>query len=123
MQALRRGLAEVVLPGRFQVLPGLPQTILDVAHNPEAAAALAAPGDGAGARRSAPTPRRQPMIRWMIGRRLSAAEREVGAPLDYLRHMLRYSVGALKAFAKIMPAARYRKVLPPAPFQGAGSRG
>src|SRR5262245_23998722 len=56
------------------------------------------------------------MIRWMIGRRLSAAEREVGAPLDYLRHMLRYSVGALKAFAKIMPAAQYRKVLPPAPF-------
>jgi len=41
MQAVRRGLAEVVLPGRFQVLPGRPQVILDVAHNPEAARALA----------------------------------------------------------------------------------
>lgn len=41
MQDVRRGLAEVVLPGRFQVLPGRPQVILDVAHNPEAAQALA----------------------------------------------------------------------------------
>jgi dihydrofolate synthase/folylpolyglutamate synthase len=42
MQDVRRGLAEVVLPGRFQVLPGRPQVILDVAHNVEAAQALAA---------------------------------------------------------------------------------
>jgi len=42
MQDVRRGLAEVVLPGRFQVLPGRPQVILDVAHNPEAARSLAA---------------------------------------------------------------------------------
>ncbi len=41
MQDVRRGLAEVELPGRFQVLPGRPQVILDVAHNPEAARALA----------------------------------------------------------------------------------
>src|SRR3954467_3310945 len=41
MQDVRRGLAEVVLPGRFQVLPGRPQVILDVAHNVEAAKALA----------------------------------------------------------------------------------
>ena len=41
MQDVRRGLAEVALPGRFQVLPGRPQIILDVAHNPEAAAVLA----------------------------------------------------------------------------------
>lgn len=41
MQDVRRGLAEVALPGRFQVLPGRPQVILDVAHNPEAAQALA----------------------------------------------------------------------------------
>jgi len=37
MQEVRRGLAEVALPGRFQVLPGRPQVILDVAHNPQAA--------------------------------------------------------------------------------------
>ena len=41
MQDVRRGLAEVVLPARFQVLPGRPQVILDVAHNPEAAQTLA----------------------------------------------------------------------------------
>ena len=41
MQDVRRGLAEAALPGRFQVLPGRPQVILDVAHNPEAAAVLA----------------------------------------------------------------------------------
>lgn len=40
MQAIRRGLAEATLPGRFQVLPGRPQIVLDVAHNPEAAAVL-----------------------------------------------------------------------------------
>jgi dihydrofolate synthase / folylpolyglutamate synthase len=40
MQDVRRALAEVALPGRFQVLPGRPQVILDVAHNPEAAAVL-----------------------------------------------------------------------------------
>jgi dihydrofolate synthase/folylpolyglutamate synthase len=40
-QDVRRGLAEVVLPGRFQALPGRPQVILDVAHNPQAAQVLA----------------------------------------------------------------------------------
>ncbi len=41
-QAVRSGLATVELTGRFQVLPGRPTVILDVAHNPHAAAALAA---------------------------------------------------------------------------------
>ena len=41
MQDVRRGLAEVELPARFQVLPGRPQIILDVAHNPQAAQVLA----------------------------------------------------------------------------------
>ena len=40
MGAIRRGLVEVELPGRFQVLPGRPMTILDVAHNPHAALRL-----------------------------------------------------------------------------------
>lgn len=40
-QDVRNGLAFVELPGRFQVLPGRPSIILDVAHNPHAAAALA----------------------------------------------------------------------------------
>jgi len=41
MQDIRRGLAAIELPGRFQVLPGRPVVVLDVAHNPEAAAVLA----------------------------------------------------------------------------------
>ena len=41
MQEVRRGLAEVELPGRFQSVPGRPQVILDVAHNVEAAKVLA----------------------------------------------------------------------------------
>jgi dihydrofolate synthase/folylpolyglutamate synthase len=41
MEAVRRGLVEVSLPARFQVLPGKPQIILDVAHNPHAARSLA----------------------------------------------------------------------------------
>jgi dihydrofolate synthase / folylpolyglutamate synthase len=41
MGALRRGLQEVALPGRFQVLPGRPQVVLDVGHNPHAARCLA----------------------------------------------------------------------------------
>jgi dihydrofolate synthase / folylpolyglutamate synthase len=39
--AIRRGLVEVELLGRFQVLPGRPELILDVAHNPHAAMRLA----------------------------------------------------------------------------------
>lgn len=42
MQDIRRGLIEVELAGRFQVLPGRPAIVLDVAHNPQAARALVA---------------------------------------------------------------------------------
>lgn len=41
MAAIRRGLTEVQLAGRFQFVPGKPQLILDVAHNPHAAGSLA----------------------------------------------------------------------------------
>ncbi len=39
-QDIRNGFALVELPGRFQVLPGQPTVILDVAHNPHAASTL-----------------------------------------------------------------------------------
>ena len=40
-QAVRNGLAMVELPGRFQIIPGQPTLVLDVAHNPQSVAALA----------------------------------------------------------------------------------
>ena len=40
-QAVREGLLRVRIDARFQVLPGRPTVILDVAHNPQAAEALA----------------------------------------------------------------------------------
>jgi len=41
MNDIRAGLLQAQLSGRFQVLPGRPVMILDVAHNPHAAKALA----------------------------------------------------------------------------------
>jgi dihydrofolate synthase/folylpolyglutamate synthase len=40
-QAVRQGFATLELPGRFQIVPGQPTLVLDVAHNPHAVAALA----------------------------------------------------------------------------------
>lgn len=47
-QAVRNGLAMVELPGRFQIIPGQPTLVLDVAHNPHSVAALAANLDAMG---------------------------------------------------------------------------
>lgn len=50
-QAVRIGFSQVSLPGRMDILPGLPTVVLDVAHNPHAAAAL---GQGLDAMQSYP---------------------------------------------------------------------
>jgi len=47
-QAVRNGLAFVELPGRFQIIPGQPVLVLDVAHNPHSVAALTANLDAMG---------------------------------------------------------------------------
>lgn len=47
-QAVRNGFAFVELPGRFQIVPGQPALVLDVAHNPHAVAALTANLDAMG---------------------------------------------------------------------------
>jgi dihydrofolate synthase/folylpolyglutamate synthase len=47
-QAVRNGLAFVELPGRFQIVPGQPTLVLDVAHNPHSVAALTANLDAMG---------------------------------------------------------------------------
>lgn len=41
IEALRSGLARARPPGRFQIFPGPPMMVLDVAHNPQAARSLA----------------------------------------------------------------------------------
>ncbi len=40
VQDIRNGFAMVELPGRFQIIPGQPTIVLDVAHNPHASATL-----------------------------------------------------------------------------------
>lgn len=47
-QSIRLGLATVELTGRFQVIPGQPSLVLDVAHNPHSVSALAANLDAMG---------------------------------------------------------------------------
>ena len=47
-QAIRNGLAMVEFTGRFQIIPGKPTLVLDVAHNPHSVAALAANLDAMG---------------------------------------------------------------------------
>jgi dihydrofolate synthase/folylpolyglutamate synthase len=47
-QAVRAGLALVELPGRFQIVPGQPTLVLDVAHNPQSVAQLAVNLDAMG---------------------------------------------------------------------------
>jgi dihydrofolate synthase / folylpolyglutamate synthase len=47
-QAVRNGMAFVELLGRFQIVPGQPALVLDVAHNPHSVAALTANLDAMG---------------------------------------------------------------------------
>ena len=47
-QAIRNGLATVELPGRFQIVPGQPTLVLDVAHNAQSVAVLAVNLDAMG---------------------------------------------------------------------------
>jgi len=56
------------------------------------------------------------MLRRLIENRIGAAERSLGVPADYARHILRVSLRAFFKFAKIMPLANYRRKLPREPF-------
>jgi dihydrofolate synthase/folylpolyglutamate synthase len=52
IEDIRRGLIEVHLAGRFQIFPGRPVVVLDVAHNPQAARMLSANLSNMGPHRS-----------------------------------------------------------------------
>ncbi|MGD9719969.1 MAG: hypothetical protein AB7O59_02000 [Pirellulales bacterium] len=52
------------------------------------------------------------MLRALIENRISAAERRLGVPAEYMRHILHVSLRAFLKFTKIMPLAEYHRVLP-----------
>jgi alkylhydroperoxidase family enzyme len=52
------------------------------------------------------------MLRYVISKRLDSAERELGASVDYLRHILRVSVKSFFKFAKVLSMANCRRQLP-----------
>lgn len=56
------------------------------------------------------------MLRWLINKRLSAAEKKLGVPVDYLRHLAKVSLPAFFKFVKFMPLAEYRRKLPVEPY-------
>jgi hypothetical protein len=56
------------------------------------------------------------MIRFVLRKVIDTAEVSFGESLDYLRLMLRASVGAFFQFAKLTGVSRYRRALPLGPF-------
>jgi hypothetical protein len=56
------------------------------------------------------------MLRWFVLRRIAAAESAFGECLDYLRFMLRASLGAFLKFAQLVGVATYRRALPAPAF-------
>lgn len=56
------------------------------------------------------------MLRRLISWKLDSVERELGVSMDYLRHILRYSLPGFMKFAKIIPLAEFRRELPAEPY-------
>jgi alkylhydroperoxidase family enzyme len=52
------------------------------------------------------------MIRRIIEGRIAAAEKQLGAPADYMRYMLQASLGAFLKFARFTSLAGYRRAAP-----------
>lgn len=83
---VKRGLTEVRLAGRLQVLPGRPSVVLDVAHNPHAARALA---DSLG---------EMGFFESTIAVFAMLADKDIGAVVDAMKHRIdRWHVAAAQA--------------------------
>jgi dihydrofolate synthase/folylpolyglutamate synthase len=96
---VKRGLTLAHLPGRLQVLPGRPSVVLDVAHNPQAARALA---DGLG---DMGYYERTFAVLAML------ADKDIGAVIDAVRHRVdRWFVTAAVA-ERAAPAERIAALL------------
>jgi alkylhydroperoxidase family enzyme len=52
------------------------------------------------------------MLRWIIGRKLDAVERDLGESADYLRFMARASLVSFVKFTKVLAVAEHRRKLP-----------
>ncbi|PPE68855.1 bifunctional tetrahydrofolate synthase/dihydrofolate synthase [Caldimonas thermodepolymerans] len=113
-QAVRNGLAVVELPGRFQIVPGQPTLVLDVAHNPHAVAALAQNLDQMGF-----FPRTHAVFGAMADKDTAAILRRM-APLVDAWHFT--DLPTPRAAAAATLAAQWRELAPglPAPAPQAG---
>jgi len=99
-QAVEQGLRSVTLPGRFQILPGVVDVILDVAHNPASGRRLArtledVPGDGG---------------TWLILGMLK--DKDVAAFVESLVRMADHWCLASLGAERGLSAAELRKMLP-----------
>jgi hypothetical protein len=56
------------------------------------------------------------MIRFLLGKVIDRGEVHFGEPFDYLRFILRASVRAFLAFARLTGVSRYHRALPLGPF-------
>ena len=105
-QAVRMGLLQASLPGRFQILPGQPAVILDVAHNPHAAAVLAQNLDNMGFH-----PYTHAVFGMLNDKDLAGVVAKLGSRVDHLRR----PAGPRGASGE---DAAGRQALPPAPAGG-----
>ena len=69
---------------------------------------------------STPISRRNPMLGWLMKRRLDAFERDTGYDVSYVREMLAADVNSVMAFFKVQGMSRYRKNVPADVWYAAG---
>jgi dihydrofolate synthase/folylpolyglutamate synthase len=101
-QAIEQGLRSVMLPGRFQVIPGAVDVILDVAHNPASGRRLAQTLQEATAGGHT----------WLVLGMLR--DKDVAAFMESLVHTVDHWCLASLDVERGLPAAELRKSLPPA---------
>jgi hypothetical protein len=69
---------------------------------------------------STPISRRNPMLSWLMKRRLDAFERDTGYDVGYVREMLAADVNSVMALFKVQSMSRYRKDVPADAWYAAG---
>jgi dihydrofolate synthase/folylpolyglutamate synthase len=115
MGDIRQGLLEVNWPARFQVLPGRPVTVLDVAHNPGAARALA---DNLG--RMGRFNRTYAVFAMLKDKDIAGVVQAVGDKIDiWLTASINAARGASSdEIVQILHTAKPTRSLPPDPLAG-----